>query len=165
MHPHSVQHAIEWEEAAIPAVFPHLQGTWHLLNMIYVCLLFVFCLFVFKHSSQKKKQPKTEASFHDTVRNSSEISKKQQVFLYIKLSALLPPSSCLHSTYQQDAKETDWLLMKMHPICLEISQPWLEERAMGWLSFLPFLLSKNQRCHYPSLWNHDLRVQRSFKAT
>lgn len=94
-----------------------------------------------------QKQNKTEASFHDTVRSSSETSKKQPAFLYIKLSAFLPPSSCLHSIYQQDAK-TDWHALNEEMFYLLRNQPALARREGNGLTFLPlFLLAKNKRCH------------------
>lgn len=52
--------------------------------MISVCLVFLLLLFLNTVLKKKKKTTTTEASFHDTVRKSSEISKKAAIFSVYK---------------------------------------------------------------------------------
>lgn len=133
---HSVQHAIEWKEAAIPAVFPHLQGTWHLVNIDF---FFFPCFFLIALKKQTQQKLLSMTQWGVVVKHQKKKKKKQPSFLRIKLHVLLPPPSCLHSIYQQEAKP-DWPALNEELFyLLKNQQPWLGKRAMAWLSFLYFI--------------------------
>lgn len=127
---HSVQHATEWEEAAIPAVFPHLQGTWRLVK--YWIIFFPIFL---KHGSPKKQKPLSMTQWGVVVKH----QKQAASFRYRKLSVLLPPSSCLHSVYQQGAKP-DRPALREEMFYLLRKQPALARREGNRLTFLPLFL-------------------------